>query len=394
MREFFKENIFKIAIIIPITVSILGMVIINLYISNYGIIDYTIFRIQSIYVGTSFVIFCTGFFILYCMFIDTSNLEQNRTPKIILITSIKTILISVLFYTYCTGEILNPPYLLFTKISLLMFLIISVPLIFFLYVHLKENYHNIISNEVPVKYKIPSITYISVSVLYNFFLFVVLFRTETIFRYISGFFMFYGLMFVFGLELHKRVKKDKKKVAKSKYTSLFSSKKNKASMILENMFWYFGLLAFIISLMILYSKLIYPNLLQFLGGGKEQTTTIVSKQQEMSGKIVHSNERFIYFLSDTNTIEIIHWDDVIKMKPSSIKTEGDNKSGKVIQSIFTNELNVRNSWSTKIYDITGNYITDIKTNWDGKNSEGNTVKPGIYFIKSNGQIVTKAIKLW
>lgn len=47
----------------------------------------------------------------------------------------------------------------------------------------------------------------------------------------------------------------------------------------------------------------------------------------------------------------------------------------------------------KVYDITGKFIAEVKNIWDGRNTEGKEVKPGVYFLKADGKNVVKVVKV-
>jgi len=60
---------------------------------------------------------------------------------------------------------------------------------------------------------------------------------------------------------------------------------------------------------------------------------------------------------------------------------------------FFNSLEINSSSSVRIFDISGRFVAEIKHKWNGRNSAGQEVKPGIYFLKSDGKSVGKVVKV-
>jgi len=66
---------------------------------------------------------------------------------------------------------------------------------------------------------------------------------------------------------------------------------------------------------------------------------------------------------------------------------------KVFPNPFMNSLQIKGSSSVRIFDISGRFVAEIKYKWHGRNSMGQKVKPGIYFLKANGKYVRKVVKM-
>ncbi len=91
---------------------------------------------------------------------------------------------------------------------------------------------------------------------------------------------------------------------------------------------------------------------------------------------------------------------LLKIEPDvSIKEEQVNHFNllstniKIFPNPFKNILNIEGCSKVKIYDISGKFVSEIKDQWDGKNSKGEEVKAGIYFIKAKGFSTKKIVKM-
>ncbi|MCK4321149.1 T9SS type A sorting domain-containing protein [candidate division WOR-3 bacterium] len=47
----------------------------------------------------------------------------------------------------------------------------------------------------------------------------------------------------------------------------------------------------------------------------------------------------------------------------------------------------------KIFDVSGKFVAETKNTWNGKDSQGQPVPPGIYFLNSDGKYVGKVVKV-
>ncbi len=66
---------------------------------------------------------------------------------------------------------------------------------------------------------------------------------------------------------------------------------------------------------------------------------------------------------------------------------------KVYPNPFNHTLNIRGSYEVKVYDVSGKFIDEVQHTWNGKDSKGNIVPPGIYFLKFNDKPVGKVVKV-
>lgn len=62
---------------------------------------------------------------------------------------------------------------------------------------------------------------------------------------------------------------------------------------------------------------------------------------------------------------------------------------KIFPNPFTKSVKIEGCSEVKIYDISGRLVTEVKDEWNGRNTEGKEVKAGIYFLKADGKYVGK-----
>lgn len=60
---------------------------------------------------------------------------------------------------------------------------------------------------------------------------------------------------------------------------------------------------------------------------------------------------------------------------------------------FFNSLNIKGCLKTRIYDISGKFVAEVKELWYGRDAYGHTVPLGIYFLKVDGMYVGKVVKM-
>lgn len=65
----------------------------------------------------------------------------------------------------------------------------------------------------------------------------------------------------------------------------------------------------------------------------------------------------------------------------------------VLPNPFTTSLRVRGISNVRVFDITGRPIVNFRDHWNGKDSHGHLVPPGIYFLKVDGNHVGKVVKV-
>ena len=125
-------------------------------------------------------------------------------------------------------------------------------------------------------------------------------------------------------------------------------------------------------------------------GGAEDDIGFSVQQTTDSGYIVVGT-KFQYGAEDVFLIKInsdagIKQREGCKVIPSYTKI-------RVFPNPFTHTINIRNCSGGVIYDVSGKFVTEIKDRWDGKNSSGEEVKPGIYFLKVDAKYFEKVVKI-
>lgn len=310
MKQFIKDNFFKIIILIPVICTILGTIIINLYLTTYNLTDFDILKAHTIYVGTIFIIHIFILVIYFCSFIDIYNIEKVNILYLIFFTAFKVILISVLYYSLFIR--VYHEYKLFKRIitpdvilgfSTLFGTIWFLPVILY--------YEEIFQKRLKKIEKIAFTSAISTSSILIIIIFIILFKNEKLFRQVSLFFMYFGLGFI--VINFSRLENIIKGFIIPNYqpSSPFSKVMSEKTRLLDigfSIFWITILLMIIIST---YSRIIYPSFPKTLSGGKSPYIEINHENNITKGKIIHATKDLMFLLIDEEEgrIKIIEWKD-------------------------------------------------------------------------------------
>jgi hypothetical protein len=98
LRKVLEKNDLKLTILIPIFLSALGILIINNHLESFGIYDYKIFKIQSVYAGTMFVIILGV--VVFCLDVVTECFKTDTFVLWLLSVATGLILTGVLIYLF------------------------------------------------------------------------------------------------------------------------------------------------------------------------------------------------------------------------------------------------------------------------------------------------------
>jgi hypothetical protein len=98
LRKVLEENDLKLTILIPVFLSVLGILIINNHLESFGIYDYKIFKIQSVYVGAMFVIILGV--VVFCLNVVTECFKTGSFILWLLSVATGLILTGMLIYSF------------------------------------------------------------------------------------------------------------------------------------------------------------------------------------------------------------------------------------------------------------------------------------------------------
>ncbi len=105
MLDFIKNNFPGLAVAVPLIFSLTGMIILNQFLSSYGLIDFAVFKSQSLLIGGLFFLITALTILIYTIFLNMDRIEFNSRRYIFLLTIVK---ISVLANM---AIMINPNYL-------------------------------------------------------------------------------------------------------------------------------------------------------------------------------------------------------------------------------------------------------------------------------------------
>ncbi|MEH7495749.1 hypothetical protein, partial [Neobacillus niacini] len=105
--EFIKKHLTKIGVLLPIVSLVFGVIIINLFLNQFGIVEYSIFQIQSVLTGSVYLL--TMYMLI--VYFNWVLIKFKKYTFMMFIASIfSSILITTVFYHLFITE--------YTKITL------------------------------------------------------------------------------------------------------------------------------------------------------------------------------------------------------------------------------------------------------------------------------------
>lgn len=296
MKKFFKDHLFQLIYLIPVSFIAIGSFVLNIYLNQFGIIDVALFDTKTIYIG---FIACS-IFLAYILF-WFSLMEITGKPKQIFIFFIneiwKAAIFSFLLYTF----LMNHEAIDVTKNTVLhlldtgaFFCFTTLPLIY----HYKNDYDNFEKQD--KMSKIILISYyigigISTCSIIGLSVFI-----STLRKTLISFFYFGALCISLSFSIWNR--KNRENSNKEWIVSSFFNKTNQIGS-LDIAFTLLFLLFAGMGCLFSYSKNIFPQLPCNLGGGYYKYNTIILDNDSMaSGKIIHSNSNYIYIIEEDNKL--------------------------------------------------------------------------------------------
>lgn len=316
MKQQFKIDILKYVITIPIITSILGLFIINLYLSNYGIIDYSILRSHSIYVGTIFLLLITFNIIYYNIVLNLYNSKKLKFSYYILLTLMQTIFISVVYFVFILGGLAQDvilfnvvfPYSIVQLITGITFAVLIVTL--FSSKEEKEDNNKLLT-------KGETIFFITLYCIFSFpliVLFIYFSMNSGVFVSITMLFVQFNIYWLFLIYMYRNIKTVGGKKPNQKLFILKLVNKIKKAQPYVRFSLVFFTIIFFISILMYYSRFVYPHIPKIFGGGKSSKMIIIENKKEVVGRIIYSNKNQIFVLLDNQDIKIVQLNNLSKMK--------------------------------------------------------------------------------
>lgn len=105
MKKFFKDHLFQLIYLIPVSFIAIGSFVLNIYLNQFGIIDVALFDSKTIFVGFIAVFQLLSFLIVLCTLVGKMNSLHDVIVLIICAFGLP-ILFSILVYMY-SGNLNN-----------------------------------------------------------------------------------------------------------------------------------------------------------------------------------------------------------------------------------------------------------------------------------------------
>jgi hypothetical protein len=304
MKNSFSE-IIKYLTAFAIISGALGLIIINLHLQHYSLVDFNIIKPQIIYVGFIFLLTLIINYLVFIMFLDLENPENNRFIEITIVTFVKMVFLGNLLNYILNADQINQILTNHGKSSFIHILIsgttiytISLPLISLIA-------HDYIVKEREKKLTKVWIYVLSVLILWSIlggiysYIKIPLSKNYYTFELYLGFIV-YG--YLIGLWA---VSKDRKKGFDVTPVSIFGKKVSGTKSIDKVFFGVYGVIMMSI-IITKYTNKIYPNISPYFGGGKPQTISLVIGADTLKGNLIFQNEKYL-FLEKDSSIHKLDW---------------------------------------------------------------------------------------
>jgi hypothetical protein len=299
MANFMKAHITKIGVILPIIALVFGVIIINLSLNKYGIVEYSIFQIQSIFTGSVFLV------ILYLLSVYFNWFLIKFKHKLLMFIAcwLSSIFITSVFYHLFIGEyysnklfnITINPVILKSFLSL-SFLLILCSLVILDNIRSNDSKGNFFNG---TRLKFVSVVLLCILLIFSYIFIIAvsinLLIVSNEFKSIVWFFLPFSF-FIMGIIIG--INKDRKEK--------LNDKKEYSILNLNISIIYF--IIFLIYTTFLYASNVYPYIPKNYGGGKEEQANITyNNGLKLEGQVVHSNSNLIFIKQKDNIIKIIEW---------------------------------------------------------------------------------------
>lgn len=291
MKKYFKDHLFQLIYLIPVSFIAIGSFVLNIYLNQFGIIDVALFDSRTIFVGFIAVFQLLSFLIVLCTLVGKIDSIHDVVVLIFCIIWLP-IFFSILVYMY-SGNLSNIESVIEEWKYRLLNSISAASVIPFLYL-IKNRYHihNLKSADKSNKIFICIFScFEMVSLTIAFYIAC----KDSIFKSIYMTYFYYSL---FSIPFLLSFLGDGfPYINKKAGVALF---KNEGK--LEKMDYCFIFLYLLILFMITlnnYSKNIFPHISSNMGGGYYKYNTIVLEDDTIiTGKIIYSNSEYIYLIEE------------------------------------------------------------------------------------------------
>lgn len=292
-----KENFIGMIAVITASLTGLGLVISNIYLSQYHLIDFAIISTKSLYTGFTFIIFILLTSLFFLSFLDMTCMLNNNLLVIILNFIIKPIFLSSAFF-FLTQVLQEPPpkniYLISAYSSCFFAASAVVISLFGIF------YAAIKSDKGLIKRFIKILVYITCAIVISGFIFLYAYQDE--YTHIANFFLLFSLTFfmnyfvLYGLKYDESVGKPRMNF------SLFNPSSTSSRVVfLDIILALLSIIYLLSTCLVNYSKVIYPHIPFEYGGGKPQAIEITLTSNDfLSGSLIYQDSSRYYLLISNN----------------------------------------------------------------------------------------------
>jgi hypothetical protein len=298
--------------IISIALTGIGIIINNMYLLEFDIIDFNLLQPRNIFTGITFVIYLFIYFITFQFKLDISNLKKHSYFVIVFHLLVKYfIIVSGIFYLLNTNnQILeNKGYTILTVLS------IVVP-IKFLFIYMSdaiftEEERNTLVHRISFPFFKWSLILITIGTFFYSYNYISEFnqfaKSQSTFLYLTiGIFLAVKSVQT-KIELAKNNEKEFEPTK-----SLFTENHFDYDNVVEKFFKYLAGGFFIVYGMYVYSIYIHPNIPTNFGGAKVYEISLkLSNGEKVKGELIFQNENK-YYIKYESELLFIKKDDVVK----------------------------------------------------------------------------------
>ena len=287
--------------IISIILTGIGIIINNIYLRDFDIIDFNLLQPRNIFAGINFTIYLLLYFVVFQIKLNVQNLKRHSYFKIVFHLLIKySIIISAIFYLL----IFNKKFVEYDEYKYLQSISMVIPISFLLlYGHdstLSANQRKSLFHRI----NFPIFNWLlTISAIVSFFL---------SFIYIPKFGEFVisqlvVLSVAIGLFISFKTVQTKTELAKESNKeyehskSIFTDNRSNYDHPGENFFYYLIILFFTVYIMHAYSTHIHPKISTNFGGAKKYEITLeLSSGNKVSGDLIFQNDNKYYIKKNTS----------------------------------------------------------------------------------------------
>lgn len=295
MKKFFKDHLFQLIYLIPVSFIAIGSFVLNIYLNQFGIIDVALFDSKTIFVGFIAVFQLLSFLIVLCTLVGKMETLHDVILLIICVFTLP-ILFSILVYMYSgnlgnlENEIEDWKYRLLKTTSLVG---ITTSLYFF---GIRNVIQNFKSADKSNKITICIMAGLEIIVLHTASF---ISCKDIVFKEIYKAYLYYSIAII---PFVVSVLGDGFPFVNKKVNLVLFKYDGKPIKI-----DYFFIILYLLVLFMLtlnyYSKKVFPYISNNMGGGYYKYNTIVLDDDTViTGKIIHSNSDYIYLIEEEDKL--------------------------------------------------------------------------------------------